>query len=335
MKKILAIETSCDETALALVECQDSTVTILDHVLYSQIDDHGQYGGVVPGLAARIHGKKLPQMIIDFLDHNQPHLDYIAVTSGPGLEPALHVGVNQARVLATALNIPLLPVNHMHGHMFSSFLSDTHVPRKDEYPFLAMTLSGGHTEFVLVQGYNQYRILGQTIDDAVGEAFDKVGTMLGLGYPGGPAISRLAVNGDPEAITFPRPMIGSSDGRMSFSGLKTAVKYYIQDHPPETEQKKADIAASFEQAVIDVIIKKLTWILDRYFIVSIRGGGGVWANPALRKVTDQFAQKRSIPLHLPSQEVATDNAQMIGYIAALDLYYGVNRELRVEGKKAL
>ena len=335
MTTLLALETSCDETALALVESQGEKVTILDHVLYSQIDDHCQYGGVVPGLAARLHGKKLPQMLIDFLSHNQPHLDYIAVTSGPGLEPALHVGVNQARVLSTALHIPLLPVNHMHGHMFSSFLSNKRVPKEEEYPFLAITLSGGHTEFVLVQDYNQYHIVGQTIDDAVGEAFDKVGTMLGLGYPGGPAISRLAVNGDPEAITFPRPMIGSGDGRMSFSGLKTAVKYYIQDHPPETEQEKADIAASFEQAVIDVIIKKLTWILDTYIIQSIRGGGGVWANPVLREVSDQFARERSLNLYLPSSEVATDNAQMIGYIAALDLYYGVNRELKVEGKKDL
>jgi N6-L-threonylcarbamoyladenine synthase len=258
--KILAIETSCDETALALLKLdkESKSFKVLDHILYSQIQEHSQYGGVVPALAARLHNKKLPVMLQEFIHRNGREIDAIAVTVGPGLEPSLYVGVNLAKLLAESLGIQLIPVNHMHGHIFSGLLNEN-LEGKDslEYPFIAYTISGGHTELVLVRDYNNYEIIGITQDDAAGEAFDKVAKMLNLSYPGGPKVSKLAENGDIEAIKFPRPMLNSGDGKMSFSGLKTAVLYYIKDNPTQNEQDIANICASFEQSVIDVLIAKL------------------------------------------------------------------------------
>lgn len=333
--KILAIETSCDETALALLnlDIESKNFRVFDHILYSQINEHSQYGGVVPALASRLHNKKLPVMLQEFIHRNGREIDIIAVTVGPGLEPSLYVGVNLAKLLAETLGVPLIPVNHMHGHIFSGLLDENlegTIPT--EYPFIAYTISGGHTELVLVKNYNEYEIVGITQDDAAGEAFDKVAKMLNLGYPGGPKISKLAQNGDANAIAFPRPMMSSGDGRMSFSGLKTAVLYYIRDNPPQNEQDIANICASFEQAVIDVLVSKLNWAVNTYNIRQVVIGGGVTANTKLRQAFEHYAEQNGIELLVPNKILSTDNAIMIGVVACLDILYNIdNRPKEVNG----
>lgn len=333
--KILAIETSCDETALALLSLDKEArnFKVLDHILYSQINEHSQYGGVVPALAARLHNKKLPVMLQEFINRNGRDIDAIAVTVGPGLEPSLYVGVNLAKLLAETLGVPLIPVNHMHGHMFSGLLNDQlegSVPAK--YPFIAYTISGGHTELVLVKSYNDYEIIGITQDDAAGEAFDKVAKMLGLSYPGGPKVSKLAESGDSESIQFPRPMINSGDGKMSFSGLKTAVLYYIKDNPPQTEQDISNICASFEQAVIDVLVTKLDWAVNTYNVRQVVIGGGVTANLKLRQAFEVYSNQNQVELLVPNKILSTDNAIMIGVVACLDIIHNIqNRSQEVNG----
>ena len=333
--RILAIETSCDETALALLnlDTKSNNFKVLDHIVYSQIDEHSQYGGVVPALAARLHNKKLPVMLQEFIHRNGREIDAIAVTVGPGLEPSLYVGVNLAKLLAETLGLPLIPVNHMHGHMFSGILNDQlegSVPTK--YPFIAYTISGGHTELVLVKSYNDYEIIGITQDDAAGEAFDKVAKMLNLPYPGGPKVSKLAESGDKEAINFPRPMFNSGDGRMSFSGLKTAVLYHIKDNPPKTEQDIANICASFEQAVIDVLVTKLDWAVNTYNVRQVVIGGGVTANLKLRQAFEEYAYQNQFELLVPNKILSTDNAIMIGVVACLDIIHNIqNRPQEVNG----
>lgn len=333
--KILAIETSCDETALALLSLnkEAKTFQVLDHILYSQIQEHSQYGGVVPALAARLHNKKLPGMLQDFIHQNGRQIDAIAVTTGPGLEPSLYVGVNLANLLAEVLGVPLIPVNHMHGHIFSGLLNESLTGKiPTEYPFIAYTISGGHTELVLVKSYNDYEIIGITQDDAAGEAFDKVAKMLNLAYPGGPKVSKLAEKGDASSIQFPRPMLNSGDGRMSFSGLKTAVLYYIKDNPPQTEQDIANICASFEQSVIDLLVAKLNWAINSCNIKQVIIGGGVTANLKLRQTFKDYAQKNGINLIIPNKILSTDNAIMIGVVACLDIIYNVqDRPREVNG----
>lgn len=333
--KILAIETSCDETALALLNLdkESEKFQVLDHILYSQINEHSQYGGVVPALAARLHNKKLPVMLQEFINRNGREIDAIAVTVGPGLEPSLYVGVNLATLLAEVLGVPLIPVNHMHGHIFSGLLDENlagTIPT--EYPFIAYTISGGHTELVLVKAYNDYEIIGITQDDAAGEAFDKVAKMLDLTYPGGPKVSKLAETGDIEAIQFPRPMLNSGDGRMSFSGLKTAVLYYIKDNPPQNEQDIANICASFEQVVIDVLVAKLNWAVNTYNIRQVIIGGGVTANLKLRQALEAYSQQNGVNLIVPNKILSTDNAIMIGVVACLDMIYNIqDRPREVDG----
>lgn len=325
--KILAIETSCDETALALIELQQETnhFKIIDHILYSQIEEHSAYGGVVPALASRLHNKKLPGMLQEFIHRNGRDIDAIAVTVGPGLAPSLYVGVNMAQLLAEVLGIPLIPVNHMHGHMFSGLLNDNlegTIPT--EYPFIAYTISGGHTELVLVKAYNEYEIIGMTQDDAAGEAFDKVAKMLNLGYPGGPKVSKLADAGDTNAIAFPRPMLNSGNGDMSFSGLKTAVLYHIRDNAPQNDKDIADICASFEQTVIDVLVSKLDWAIQEYGINQVVIGGGVTANIKLRQAFESYAEKQGIQIIVPNKQLSTDNAIMIAVVACLDMIHGIH-----------
>jgi N6-L-threonylcarbamoyladenine synthase len=333
--KILAIETSCDETALALLnlDLETQSFQVLDHILYSQIDEHSQYGGVVPALAARLHNKKLPVMLQEFIHRNGREIDAIAVTVGPGLEPSLYVGVNLAKLLAESLGVPLIPVNHMHGHIFSGLLNENLEGKNSlEYPFIAYTISGGHTELVLVKDYNDYEIIGITQDDAAGEAFDKVAKMLNLPYPGGPKVSKLAESGDIEAIQFPRPMLNSGDGKMSFSGLKTAVLYYIKDNSPQNEQDIANICASFEQAVIDVLIAKLNWVINQYKVNQVIIGGGVTANLKLRQAFEEYANQNNIKLLIPNKILSTDNAIMIGVVACLDIIHNIqNRPQEVNG----
>lgn len=333
--RILAIETSCDETALALLKLDEESkiFQVLDHIVYSQINEHSQYGGVVPALAARLHNKKLPVMLQEFINRNGREIDAIAVTVGPGLEPSLYVGVNLATLLAEVLGVPLIPVNHMHGHIFSGLLDENlagTIPT--EYPFIAYTISGGHTELVLVKAYNDYEIIGITQDDAAGEAFDKVAKMLNLPYPGGPKVSKLAESGDSEAITFPRPMLNSGDGKMSFSGLKTAVLYYIKDNPLQNEQDIANICASFEQAVIDVLVAKLNWAVNTYNIRQVIIGGGVTANLKLRQALENYATQNGVNLIVPNKILSTDNAIMIGVVACLDIINNIqDRPSEVNG----
>jgi len=333
--RILAIETSCDETALAILNLDKEfeNFQVLDHIVYSQINEHSQYGGVVPALAARLHNKKLPVMLKEFINRNDREINAIAVTVGPGLEPSLYVGVNLATLLAEVLGVPLIPVNHMHGHMFSGLLDENLVGTvPTEYPFIAYTISGGHTELVLVKAYNDYEIVGITQDDAAGEAFDKVAKMLNLPYPGGPKVSKLAETGDSEAIQFPRPMLNSGDGRMSFSGLKTAVLYYIKDNPPQNEQDIANICASFEQAVIDVLVAKLNWAVNTYNIRQVIIGGGVTSNLKLRQSFENYATQNGVNLIIPNKILSTDNAIMIGVVACLDIIYNIdNRPQEVNG----
>lgn len=333
--KILAIETSCDETALALLNLDKEVedFQVLDHIVYSQINEHSQYGGVVPSLAARLHNKKLPVMLQEFINRNSRDIDAIAVTVGPGLEPSLYVGVNLATLLAEALGVPLIPVNHMHGHMFSGLLDENLVGTvPTEYPFIAYTISGGHTELVLVKAYNDYEIVGITQDDAAGEAFDKVAKMLNLPYPGGPKVSKLAEIGDSKYIQFPRPMLNSGDGKMSFSGLKTAVLYYIKDNPPQNEQDIANICASFEQAIIDVLVAKLNWAVNTYNIRQVVIGGGVTANLKLRQSFENYATQNGVNLIVPNKILSTDNAIMIGVVACLDIINNIqDRPSEVNG----
>ncbi len=326
--RILAIETSCDETALALVEVNRSagSFRVLDDIVYSQIDAHAAYGGVVPSLASRLHAKKLPPMLTEFLAKNGREIDAVAVTVGPGLSPSLYIGVNQAELLATALGVPMIPVNHMHGHMWSGLLQEDKTgvkPSDDIYPFLAVTVSGGHTELVLVRGYNDYEIVGRTLDDAAGEAYDKVAKLIGLGYPGGPKVAALAEQGDPSAIEFPRPMITSGDGRMSFSGLKTAVLYQVKAMEKLTEQDKANVSRAFQDAVIEVISSKVSWAIAEYGVKSVVFGGGVTANTRLREALQNLANEQGVELTLPGKGLSTDNAMMIGVVAALDVLHGV------------
>lgn len=333
--RILAIETSCDETALALLKLDEESkiFQVLDHIVYSQINEHSQYGGVVPALAARLHNKKLPVMLKEFINRNGREIDAIAVTVGPGLEPSLYVGVNLATLLAEALGVPLIPVNHMHGHMFSGLLDENLVGTvPTEYPFIAYTISGGHTELVLVKAYDDYEIIGITQDDAAGEAFDKVAKMLNLPYPGGPKVSKLAETGDSEYIQFPRPMLNSGDGKMSFSGLKTAVLYYIKDNPPQNEQDIANICASFEQAIIDVLVAKLNWAVNTYNIRQVVIGGGVTANLKLRQSFENYATQNGVNLIVPNKILSTDNAIMIGVVACLDIINNIqDRPSEVNG----
>lgn len=333
--RIIAIETSCDETALALLKLDEESkiFQVLDHIVYSQINEHSQYGGVVPALAARLHNKKLPVMLKEFINRNGREIDAIAVTVGPGLEPSLYVGVNLATLLAEALGVPLIPVNHMHGHMFSGLLDENLVGTvPTEYPFIAYTISGGHTELVLVKAYNDYEIVGITQDDAAGEAFDKVAKMLNLPYPGGPKVSKLAEIGDSKYIQFPRPMLNSGDGKMSFSGLKTAVLYYIKDNPPQNEQDIANICASFEQAIIDVLVAKLNWAVNTYNIRQVVIGGGVTANLKLRQAFENYATQNGVNLIVPNKILSTDNAIMIGVVACLDIINNIqDRPSEVNG----
>lgn len=333
--RTLAIETSCDETALALLKLDEESkiFQVLDHIVYSQINEHSQYGGVVPALAARLHNKKLPVMLKEFINRNGREIDAIAVTVGPGLEPSLYVGVNLATLLAEALGVPLIPVNHMHGHMFSGLLDENLVGTvPTEYPFIAYTISGGHTELVLVKAYNDYEIVGITQDDAAGEAFDKVAKMLDLPYPGGPKVSKLAETGDSKYIQFPRPMLNSGDGKMSFSGLKTAVLYYIKDNPPQNEQDIANICASFEQAVIDVLVAKLNWTVNTYNVRQVIIGGGVTANLKLRQAFENYATQNGVNLIVPNKILSTDNAIMIGVVACLDIINNIqDRPSEVNG----
>ncbi len=364
---ILAIETSCDESAISLVKAKGNYsrphFSVLGQEISSQVSLHAPFGGVVPMLAKREHQKNLPILLEKILLNTKqksrenlsqpnaslkkkinkilerepelreifwskiiswpkPKIDAIAVTQGPGLEPALWVGINFARALALWWEIPLIPTNHLEGHIYSGLVEEKN---KMNFPALALVISGGHTELILVKDWRNYKILGQTRDDAIGEAFDKVARLLGLPYPGGPEVSKLAqiarkesllrksvLSPHKSAFNLPRPMIGSSDLDFSFSGLKTAVLYLIKKISPLDDIKKKMLALDFENSVVEVIIAKTKKALAKTRAKMIVVGGGVIANTEIRNNLIKLAQETKTPLILPPLSLTGDNATMIG-----------------------
>jgi len=414
--KILAIETSCDETAISILDCEKNTVNVLAHEINSQIELHKEFGGVYPNLARREHGLNcvpvleqalekaglpieaftleeglkenlnkilereptLYELLIAFLEkNNKPKFDAIAVTEGPGLEPALWVGIVFAKALSLAWNLPIISVNHMEGHIVSALLeakSNEHenilIIQEIEFPAISLLVSGGHTELVKIDKLGNYEVVGQTRDDAVGEAFDKVARLLGYPYPGGSQISALAESARKDAdltqtiadmnpefesksesepslrksayslrksasvstLTLPRPMIHSGDLDFSFSGIKTAVLYMIQKIPEMTEEIKVQIAKEFEDAVVEVLVSKTKTAIETYRAKTLIVGGGVIANKVLRKALfDSLPQTKVL---IPDMKLTTDNATMIGVAGYLKINRsneGYSTDLRAQG----
>lgn len=312
---LLAIETSCDETGVAIVQKKNNTVSILANEVASQVDIHKVTGGVVPEVAAREHVSVLRPMIEKVMgkaNMTKDDIDAIAVTVGPGLMPALSVGVTAAKTLAYAWQKPVVPVHHIEGHIYSALLNQG----SSVFPALALIVSGGHTLLIEVTNHVTYKIIGSTIDDAAGEAFDKVARLIGLGYPGGPAISKLAPQGNPQTYHFPRPMMKSQDLNFSFSGLKTAVLYTWRDIPDsEQKTKQADIAASFEQAVVDVLVTKTQTAIQTTNPKVVLLAGGVAANNKLGQALQEMAKKNKVELRVAPMNLTGDNAAMIGQAA--------------------
>jgi len=309
--KTLGIETSCDETAVAVY---DSEHGIIGESVFSQIKMHAEYGGVVPELASRDHCVKIISVLQEAI--NQVDLQYInqvAYTSGPGLLGALLIGESFAQGISSALNIPLIPINHLEGHLMSPVMEFPEI----KVPYICLLVSGGHSMIVDVKDRGDYKILGQSQDDAVGEAFDKVGKLLGLPYPGGPHIERLALKGNSKAYDFPRPMMHSDNLDLSFSGLKTSVLYTVRDIDDLTDQVKADIAASFQQAVIDVLTKKIKKAVELSGRSEVIIAGGVAANKALRAAIKDLENTINIKVYYPSLKYCGDNAAMIAFVGSL------------------
>ncbi|MFA5211195.1 MAG: tRNA (adenosine(37)-N6)-threonylcarbamoyltransferase complex transferase subunit TsaD [Patescibacteria group bacterium] len=319
---IIAIESSCDDTSVSLLDIKKNNIKILAEKTASQIEIHKKYGGVVPEIAARIHAENIVPLIEEVLK-NQPEPETIAVTAGPGLITGLIVGVEAAKTLAYLKNLPIVKVNHIEGHINSIKINNN---QKIDYPLLSLVISGGHTDLILENKKNEYKKIGGTRDDAVGECFDKVAKMLNLEYPGGPKISALAKIGNENKIKFPRPMIKSDDLDMSFAGLKTAVLYWLKENKYYKKQnfltklfKKItihDICASFEKAISDILILKTKKACEKYNIKNIIIAGGVSANEKLRKeFKTELEEKKGIKVFYPEIKYAMDNATMIGVAA--------------------
>lgn len=306
---ILAIESSCDETAAAVVR---NGREVLSNIISSQIATHKLYGGVVPEIASRQHIKAIDQVIDAALEEggvSKNDIDAIAVTYGPGLVGALLVGLSEAKALAFALNKPLVPVHHIEGHIAANYIQN-----KDwKPPFICEVISGGHTHIVHIKDYNDFEILGQTRDDAAGEAYDKVARVLGLTYPGGPQIDKIAKSGNSEAVKFPRVVLENDTYDFSFSGLKSAVLNYVNKAQMKGEEyKREDIAASFQQAVVDVLVEKAIRACREFNIKRLALAGGVSANSHLREEMKKACEKENIELSVPDIILCTDNAAMIG-----------------------
>lgn len=311
---VLGVESSCDETGVALYDTERGLVA---HALHSQVAMHGEYGGVVPELASRDHIRRvlpLTHKVMDESVRTLTDLDGIAYTQGPGLAGALLVGAGMARALAYALGIPAVGVHHLEGHLLSPLISDT----PPEFPFVALLVSGGHTQLMQVAGVGRYALLGETLDDAAGEAFDKTAQVLGLGYPGGPALSALAERGRPERFRLPRPMIASGDLDFSFSGLKTAVATLARTQRLD-ETDRADIARAFQEAVVEVLTAKCVAAIDATGLGTLVVAGGVGANRQLRAAVDGAAARHGFRVHYPEPELCTDNGAMIALAGALRL----------------
>ncbi len=321
--QVLGFESSCDETGVALVAAQGSGVPVLRaHALHSQIEMHQAYGGVVPELASRDHIRRvlpLTEQVLAEAGANLADVDVVAYTRGPGLAGALLVGAGVACALGAALGKPVLGVHHLEGHLLSPFLSAD----PPEFPFVALLVSGGHTQLMRVDGVGRYELLGETIDDAAGEAFDKSAKLMGLGYPGGPALSRLAESGDPAAFKLPRPLLHSGNLDFSFAGLKTAVLTQAKKLGPELEPRKADLAASTEAAIVEVLVKKSLAALVQTGLARLVVAGGVGANRLLRAQLNAACARKGVRVHYPELHLCTDNGAMIAMAGAMRLQAGL------------
>jgi len=324
--KILSIETSCDETAAAVTEGR----RVLANIIFSQIDIHKKWGGVYPSLAKREHEKRISPIIEKALKTARVKMEdikAIAVTFGPGLVMALEVGIKKAKQLALKYQKPIIPVNHLEGHFYAAFAQNRQgKPKRDfKFPFLALVISGGHTSLILVKGHLKYEMLGQTLDDAAGEALDKAAKMLGLGYPGGPVIEKLAKKGRAEFFSLPIPLKKQKTLNFSYSGLKTSFKYQLEKL---SLQKRADnlsdLAASFQKAVFDQIIDRLDKALTKTSLKALVVGGGVVANKDLRQKIRKLAREKKINVYFPfSEKLIGDNAAMIGVAASFKYQEGI------------
>lgn len=316
---ILAIESSCDETAAAVVV---NGREVKSNVISSQIDLHTLYGGVVPEIASRKHIEKIDQVIAEAMEEAKvtwDDLDAIGVTYGPGLVGALLVGVAEAKAISYARKLPLIPVHHIEGHISANYIENKEL----EPPFLCLVVSGGHTHLVKVTDYGKYDILGRTRDDAAGEAFDKVARAIGLGYPGGPKIEKVAKEGNPQAIAFPRGKVGDGVYDFSFSGLKSAVLNYLNGCKMKGETiVEADVAASFQKAVTDVLVGHAMDALDEYHMDKFAIAGGVASNGTIRQAMEEACREKGVKFYHPSPILCTDNAAMIGAAAYYDFLAG-------------
>ena len=309
--RILGIETSCDETAAAVY---DTDRGLLSNQVYSQIKTHAPYGGVVPELASRDHMRHMQPVIeaaLKTAECEAGDIDAVAYTKGPGLVTALLVGASYAKSLAFALNVPAIGVHHMEAHLLAAMLADN----PPQFPFVALLISGGHTQLMAVAGLGQYQLLGATLDDAIGEAFDKSAKLMGLPYPGGPSLEKIVKDGRAGQVSLPRPMIKQPGCDMSLSGLKTAVSHLIQDHE-HTDQFKADLSLEFHEAIADMLIIKTLRAIEQTGYCQVVIAGGVSANQYLRKKLDDAFAKKGVKAFYPPMAFCTDNAAMVAYTGA-------------------
>lgn len=322
--RILAIESSCDETAAAVVK---NGREVLSNVISSQIALHTLYGGVVPEIASRKHIEKINYVIQEALDNagmTLKDVDAIGVTYGPGLVGALLVGVAEAKAISYAAKLPLVGVHHIEGHISANYIENKDL----EPPFICLVVSGGHTHLVVARDYGKYEIIGRTRDDAAGEAFDKVARAIGLGYPGGPKIDELSKEGNPDAIHFPRAKVENAPYDFSFSGVKSAVLNHLNGCRMKGEEiVEADIAASFQKAVCDVLVSHAIQAVKDYQIPRLAMAGGVASNSALRQAMREACEREKIPLYYPSPILCTDNAAMIGAAAYYEYMNGTRHGL--------
>jgi N6-L-threonylcarbamoyladenine synthase len=338
MTRILGIETSCDETAAAVVARDgEGRGHILSNVVLSQLKDHAPYGGVVPEIAARAHVNHLDRLVAQAMAEaglTYADLDGVAATAGPGLLGGVIVGLTMAKAIALGAGKPLLAVNHLEGHALTARLL-----QKVEFPYLLLLISGGHTQFQIVEGVGRYHRLGTTIDDALGEAFDKVAKLLGLGYPGGPQVEAHARRGNPARFDFPRPLKGRKDCNFSFSGLKTAVREVVNDLGSLTDQDVADVCASFEAAVAETMADRLAMAVHLFRAAhptverpALIVAGGVAANQKLKSLMEQAAERFALDLIVPPPKLCTDNAAMIAWAGAERLALGLTDDLSVAAR---